>query len=142
MIDYKKQLNNNYTLHLINTDRFKKINISIRFTKTYEKNTGAYLKLLERILPFNGTKKYKKIKDINQKLENLYRTTLTSTFFCLSKNMTFEINLGLVNPKYTEHTLLHDSCEMLKEILFNPKIEKEEFNQEVFNIEKVNKINT
>ena len=25
MIDYKKQLNNNYTLHLINTDRFKNI---------------------------------------------------------------------------------------------------------------------
>ena len=132
MIDYKKQVNDNYTLHLINTTRFKQINISVRFTKSYEKNTGAYLKLLERILPFNGTKKYKRIKDINKKLESLYRTSLTSTFFCLSKNMTFEINMGIVNPKYTEDTLLHDSCEMLREILFNPKIEDEQFNGEVF----------
>lgn len=140
MIDYKKQVNNNYTLHLINTTRFKQINISVRFTKSYEKNTGAYLKLLERILPFNGTKKYKRIKDINKKLESLYRTSLTSTFFCLSKNMTFEINMGIVNPKYTEDTLLHDSCEMLREILFNPKIEDEQFNGEVFEIEKENLI--
>ena len=66
MIDYKKQVNDNYTLHLINTTRFKQINISVRFTKSYEKNTGAYLKLLERILPFNGTKKYRRIKDINK----------------------------------------------------------------------------
>ncbi len=140
MIDYKKQVNDNYTLHLINTTRFKQINISVRFTKSYEKNTGAYLKLLERILPFNGTKKYKRIKDINKKLESLYRTSLTSTFFCLSKNMTFEINMGIVNPKYTEDTLLHDSCEMLREILFNPKIEDEQFNGEVFEIEKENLI--
>lgn len=140
MIDYKKQVNDNYTLHLINTTRFKQINISVRFTKSYEKNTGAYLKLLERILPFNGTKKYKRIKDINKKLESLYRTSLTSTFFCLSKNMTFEINMGIVNPKYTEDTLLHDSCEMLREILLNPKIEDEQFNGEVFEIEKENLI--
>ena len=140
MIDYKKQVNDNYTLHLINTTRFNQINISVRFTKSYEKNTGAYLKLLERILPFNGTKKYKRIKDINKKLESLYRTSLTSTFFCLSKNMTFEINMGIVNPKYTEDTLLHDSCEMLREILFNPKIEDEQFNGEVFEIEKENLI--
>ena len=140
MIDYKKQVNDNYTLHLINTTRFKQINISVRFTKSYEKNTGAYLKLLERILPFNGNKKYKRIKDINKKLESLYRTSLTSTFFCLSKNMTFEINRGIVNPKYTEDTLLHDSCEMLREILFNPKIEDEQFNGEVFEIEKENLI--
>lgn len=140
MIDYKKQVNDNYTLHLINTDRFKKINISIRFTKPYEKTTGAYLKLLERILPFNGTKKYKKVKDINKKLESLYRTNLVSTFFCLSKNMTFEINLGIVNPKYTNDTLLHDACDMLKEILFNPKIVDEQFNKEVFDIEKDNLI--
>lgn len=140
MIDYKKQVNDNYTLHLINTTRFKQINISVRFTKSYEKNTGAYLKLLERILPFNGTKKYRRIKDINKKLESLYRTSLTSTFFCLSKNMTFEINMGIVNPKYTEDTLLHDSCEMLREILFNPKIEDEQFNGEVFEIEKENLI--
>lgn len=140
MIDYKKEVNDNYTLHLINTDRFKKINISIRFTKPYERVTGAYLKLLERILPFNGTKKYKKVKDINKKLESLYRTSLMSTFFCLSNNMTFEINMGIINPKYTEGTLLHESCEVLREILFNPKIVNDEFNSEVFDLEKENLI--
>lgn len=140
MIDYKKQIKDNYTLHLIQTDRFKKINISIRFTKPYEKETGAYLKLLERILPYNGTKKYKKIKDINRKLETLYRTTLAANFFCLSKNMTFEICLGLVNPKYTEESMYKESFEMLKEILFNPSIKNEEFNPQVFEIEKNNLI--
>ena len=86
-MNYKKEKKDNYNLHLIKTDRFKEIAVSIRFTKAYEKVEGAYLKLLERVLVTNGTKKYKKLKDISKQLENLYRTNISSRFFATSKNL-------------------------------------------------------
>ena len=36
-MDYKKIIKDNYTLHLIKTDRFKTINIGLKLTKEYNK---------------------------------------------------------------------------------------------------------
>ena len=67
-MEYKKIKKDNYTLHLIKTDRFKTINVGLKFTKLYDKNEFCYLKLLERVLPMNGTKKYKNVNEITKKL--------------------------------------------------------------------------
>lgn len=139
-MNYKKIKKDNYNLHLINTDRFKEISVSIRFTKPYDKTEGAYLKLLERVLVTNGTKKYKKLKDISKELENLYRTNIISRFFATSVNMTFEFKLIMVNPKYTEDSIYNDAFSLFKEILTNPKIENDMFNESVFDLEKDNLI--
>ena len=37
-MEYKKIVENNYTLHLINTDRFKSMNIVVFLTKKFDKN--------------------------------------------------------------------------------------------------------
>lgn len=139
-MNYKKEKNENYTLHLINTDRFKEIYISIRFTKPFEKETGAYLKLLERVLLSNGTKKYKTRKSLSRKFEYLYNTNIVNTFYAVSKNMVFESKLMLVNPKYTDSSVYTESIKLLKEVLINPNIKNNEWNNEVFEIEKDNLI--
>ena len=139
-MNYKKEEKENYNLHLIKTDRFKEITISIRFTKAYDREEGAYLKLLERILITNGTKKYKSLKDISKELENLYRTNLNSRFFATSKNMTFELKLSFINPKYTSMDIYNESFKLLNEILTNPRIENECFDENVFELEKENLI--
>ena len=71
-MNYKKESNDNYNLHLIKTDRFKEIIVSLRFTKKYNREEGAYLKLLERVLLMGGTKKHKNLKDLAKELESLY----------------------------------------------------------------------
>ena len=139
-MNYKKEKKENYNLHYIKTDRFKEIAISIRFTKDYNKEEGSYLKLLERILITNGTKKYKKISDISKALENLYRTNISSRFFATSKNMTFEFKLTMINPKYTSIDIYNESFALLKEILLNPSTENGKFNENIFNLEKENLI--
>ncbi len=139
-MNYKKEKKENYTLHLIKTNRFKEIQVSVRFTRTYDKVTGVYLKLLERVLLSNGTKKYKKRKDLAREFESLYNTNIMSAFFANSKNMTFEIKLAMVNPKYTSMDIYENSFGLLKEILTNSLIKNNEWNESVFNIEKENLI--
>lgn len=139
-MNYKKEKKENYNLHLIKTDRFKEIAISLRFTKAYNKEESAYLKLLERVLVTNGTKKYNTLKEISKELENLYRTNISSRFFATSKNMTFEFKLTMINPKYTNLNIYSEAFSLLKEILTNPRTENNAFIESVFELEKENLI--
>lgn len=139
-MDYKKIIKYNYTLHLIKTDRFKTINIGLKLTKEYNKEEFAYLNLLARVLPINGTKNYKTVNDITKKLESLYNTGIYFKSLQTSKNMSFEASLRIVNPKYTEISMYKESISMLKEIITNPLIKNNEFNY--FDITKNNLINS
>lgn len=49
-MNYKKEIYDNYTLHLIKSDKFKTVDVSVRLTKPFDKNEFAYLKLLEKII--------------------------------------------------------------------------------------------
>ena len=71
-MNYKKEIKDNYTLHLIKTDKFKDINISIRLTKVFDVEEFAYCRLLEKILRFNKTNKYNSILEVSKELERLY----------------------------------------------------------------------
>ena len=137
-MNYKKINKDNYTLHLINTDRFKTISVSLKFTKKYDKEESAYYKLLERVLPINGTKNYKSVNDITKKLESLYNTSIGFRFYVTSENMTFEGNLRFINPKYTETSMYEESFNMFKEILTKPNLKNKEF--KYFDLQKDNLI--
>lgn len=139
-MNYKKIRKDNYTLHLINTDRFKRVDFVIRFTKKYNKEEACYYKLLERVLAFNGTKKYKTVKDLSKKLEYLYNTSLGFSFFTSSKNMVFEVNMSLVNPKYVDDFNIEEAIDVLREVLVSPIVKDNKFNEEVFTLEKDNLI--
>ena len=139
-MDYKKIIKDNYTLHLIKTDRFKTINIGLKLTKEYNKEEFAYLNLLARVLPINGTKNYKTVNDITKKLESLYNAGIYFKSLQTSKNMSFEASLRIVNPKYTEISMYKESISMLKEIITNPLIKNNEFNY--FDVTKNNLINS
>ena len=138
-MDYKKIIKDNYTLHLIKTDRFKTINIGLKLTKEYNKEEFAYLNLLARVLPINGTKNYKTVNDITKKLESLYNTGIYFKSLQTSKNMSFEASLRIVNPKYTEISMYKESISMLKEIITNPLIKNNEYNN--IDVTKNNLIN-
>lgn len=137
-MNYKKEIYDNYTLHLINTNKFKDINVSIRFTKQYDKEEYAYLKLLEKILRFNGTKKYKDITLISKELERLYNSNIMFKSYTESKNMIFEIGVSFVNPKYTENSIYDSVFNLLEEIIYNQNIKNNKFDDELFTNQKNN----
>ena len=139
-MNYKKIKRENYTLHLINTDRFKTLNLVIRFTKKYNKKDNCYYKLLTKVLSLNGTKKYPKISELSKKLEYLYGTSLGINTFAVSENLVFEVNMSLLHPKYTDEDILKENILILKELFNNQLIINDKFNEKVFQDEKDNLI--
>lgn len=139
-MEYKKIVNDDYTLHLIKTDRFKTIKVSLKFTKLYDSVEYSYLKLLERVLPMNGTKNYKNVNEITKRLENLYNVGIVFNTLLNSKNMTFCVNMSMVNPKYTDISMYEESFDMLRDILCNPIIKDKSFND--FDLHKENLVNS
>lgn len=139
-MNYKKIKRDNYNLHLINTDRFKTITVSLKFTKKYNREESVYFKLLERVLPINGTENYKSVNDITKKLESLYNANIGYKFYVTSKNMTFETNLRIINPKYTKEDTYKESFDLFKEILTKPILKNNQF--KYFDLQKDNLINS
>ncbi len=139
-MNYKKIKRDNYNLHLINTDRFKTITASLKFTKKYNREESVYFKLLERVLPINGTENYKSVNDITKKLESLYNANIGYKFYVTSKNMTFETNLRIINPKYTKEDTYKESFDLFKEILTKPILKNNQF--KYFDLQKDNLINS
>lgn len=139
-MNYKKIKRDNYNLHLINTDRFKTITVSLKFTKKYNREESVYFKLLERLLPINGTENYKSVNDITKKLESLYNANIGYKFYVTSENMTFETNLRIINPKYTKEDTYKESFDLFKEILTKPTLKNNQF--KYFDLQKDNLINS
>lgn len=127
-MNYKKEIKDNYTLHLINTDRFKTIDVSIKLTKKYDKNEFAYLKLLEKVMRLNSTKKYSKSNDLSKELERLYNSRLNVKTYVQSKNMVFDLSVSMVNPKYTMLSVYDDVFNLFKEFIYNQSV----FDDELF----------
>ena len=139
-MNYKKIKRDNYNLHLINTDRFKTITVSLKFNKKYNREESVYFKLLERVLPINGTENYKSVNDITKKLESLYNANIGYKFYVTSENMTFETNLRIINPKYTKEDTYKESFDLFKEILTKPTLKNNQF--KYFDLQKDNLINS
>ena len=139
-MNYKKIKRDTYNLHLINTDRFKTITVSLKFTKKYNREESVYFKLLERVLPINGTENYKSVNDITKKLESLYNANIGYKFYVTSENMTFETNLRIINPKYTKEDTYKESFDLFKEILTKPTLKNNQF--KYFDLQKDNLINS
>jgi len=134
-MDYKRIENDNYTLHLINTNRFKSVNVVLFFTKEFDKNDLKYGRLLTHNMVYSSKKYYTK-NLIAKKGEDLFGTRVTSSFDVIGALEHFTFSCCFLNPKYTSDHYLNDSIDYLCEIIFNPNVKNKEFNNEYFNIIK------
>lgn len=139
-MNYKKEIYDNYTLHLIKTNKFKTIDISVRFTKPFDKYEFAYLRLLEKTMRFNKTKKYSNIREISKELERLYNSNIMVKSYAQSKNMVFECGITMINPKYTDINVYDGIFNLSEEIFFNQKIKDNKIDNEIFENQKNNLI--
>ena len=134
-MEYKKIIEDNYTLHLINNDRFKIMNVVVFFTKKYDKNDVPYGVLLTKNMVYT-TKKYNTKNKIAIEGEELYGSRVASSFTSTGNSLSFSFALDFLNPKYTKNEYLSKSIEFLCEVLFNPNVTKDGFDENYFNIIK------
>lgn len=134
-MEYKKIIEDNYTLHLINSDRFKLMNVVIFLTKKYNEKDVPYGVLLTKNLVYS-TKNYNTKNKIAIKGEELYGSRITSSFTSTGDSLSFSFALDFLNPKYTKKEYLSKTLDFLCEVLFNPNVTKDGFDEQYFNIIK------
>lgn len=134
-MEYKKQEFKNFNIHYINTNRFKAINIEIFFTKNFDYNDIPLSNLLCNIMNYS-TKKYNTKNKYSIKKEDLYSLKTIAKFGINGASNFINFSLEFLHPKYTENKMIEESLEFLKEILFNPNVSNNAFDNKIFEIVK------
>ena len=134
-MDYKKIEHKNYNLHIINTDKFKTINVRINFKRKIKKDEITIRTLLNDLL-INTSKKYKTSRDIVIETEELYDLGVSSSPYKSGNYHIISFKETFLNEKYTEEEMNKKSIEFLLELIFNPNITNNKFDKEYFEIIK------
>lgn len=132
-MNYKRIEIDKLVLHTINTDIFKTINISINFRREFKREEITIIRILFELMLYS-TKKYD-YKSLIEKKEDLYNLHMNYSFGSEPSLYRQDIiNIKFLDPKYSDINIEKDGIEFIKEILFNPNFDNEEYLNEVKSI--------
>lgn len=139
-MEYKKVKIGTYNLHMIKTDRFKTINIQLTFSNDIKKHDITKINFLTDMLAYSN-KTYPTKKALSIALQDLYAASINSTCYRLGNYYNSDINFYMLNETYTEKGMLKKGINLLSDMLTNPNISNDSFNEEAFNIIKESTLN-
>lgn len=134
---YIKKDCGSFNLHMIKTDKFKTINMSVIFRDKIQKEEITIRNFLSDILVYSNNK-YKKRKQMKQKQQDLYSVGINSRTYRLGNYYNNEFNLNFLDEKYSEKGMFKQSIEFLSDIIFDPNVINKAFDQTSFEIIKEN----
>ncbi len=124
-----------YNLHMIKTDRFKTITIRVNFKRKLVKEEVNYRNFIGNIL-LESTKTFASRRLLIKETEELYNFTCESTPYISGNYNVLAFSFNFLHDKYTEEGLFDKAIDFIKEILFNPDVENNRFNERGFKITK------
>lgn len=124
-----------YRIHTIKTDKFKNCSMEIMFRNKLVKNEITQNNMLVDMLT-HSSNKYPKRRDVAIELENLYSASFRGFTTRLGSSVMLSFVLDFLNPKYCEKGYLDDVLSLPFEMLLNPNIKNNEFDNRSFNIIK------
>ncbi|WP_067730130.1 EF-P 5-aminopentanol modification-associated protein YfmF [Oceanobacillus damuensis] len=128
---------NGMNLHLIQSKKYKTINLVAKLRAPLEKDTITKRALLPYILK-QGTKNYPSRSELQLKLDDLYGAVLSVDGGKKGENHILTIRLEFANDKFIpeETSIIDEAISMLSEILFHPNAKDNGFDEAVFKREK------
>ena len=115
-----------YDLHLIPTNKFKNITISLKLQNTLDEKTVAKRTLLSFMLT-TGTEKYPSTQELSIYLESMYGMKLGANVVTKGKSHIININSICINQEYLPYK---------EDIFFKPNASKTVFDQTMFERKK------
>ena len=122
-----------YNLHMIKNSNFKSVMIKVFFREPIKKENITIHNFLTTMLTFS-CKKYNTRRKMALKTQDLYSCTISSSDTRLGNYINTSISLSVLKDKYTEEGNLEKSIEFLSDIIYDPNVEKEAFDEKSFNI--------
>ena len=136
-MEYTKYKLKNYNLHIIKTDKFKTVNVRINFKRKIKKDEITLRNLLNDLL-INTSLNYPTSRDIEIETEELYDLGVSSSPYKSGNYHIMSFKETFLHEKYTEDNMIEKSIEFLLELIFNPNVSNNKFNNEYFNLIKKN----
>ena len=126
-----------YDLHLIPTNKFKNITISLKLQNTLDDKTVAKRTLLSFMLT-TGTEKYPSTQELSIYLESMYGMKLGANVVTKGKSHIININSICINQEYLPYKedLIQRQIQLLNDIFFKPNASKTVFDQTMFERKK------
>ena len=123
-----------YDLHLLPTNKFKNITISLKLQNTLDEKTVAKRTLLSFMLT-TGTEKYPSTQELSKYLESMYGMKLGANVVTKGK---ININSICINQEYLPYKedLIQQQIQLLNDIFFKPNASKMAFDQTMFERKK------
>ena len=122
---------------MILSDNFKTTRVEARFILNMDKKEVPLLELLSSLLIYTS-KKYNTRKDFINKCKDLYDSTITSNIKEDGNRVSLDLSISFLDEKYSSNTLFEEAIEFLKEIIYNPNINEEAFDEESYNAVEIN----
>ncbi|SHF53042.1 EF-P 5-aminopentanol modification-associated protein YfmF [Ornithinibacillus halophilus] len=128
---------NGYRLHVVPNKKFKTINIVVKLKTTLERDTITKRALLPYILQ-QGPNSYPTRMELQTKLDELYGAVLSIDGAKKGENHVISFRLELANQKFipNESGILEEAISLLNDVIFNPNVDKDGFDRNIFNREK------
>lgn len=132
---YKNYKMGSFNLHTIKTDRFKNIRMEIHFHNNINPKTIARRTMLFELL-LESSEFYPTKRDLVLKCEELYNASVYAKTNKVGNVVISSIIMDFLNPTYTDEDYLSDAISLPFELIFNPDLKDEVFNEEKLNIIK------
>ena len=136
-MQYKSYNYHSFNVYTIKTDKFKNCHIEIVFRNKIKKEEIMNRKFLIELMSLS-TKKYNSSKDLTIYLEELYNTNFYTLISRVGGTIFTNFCFDFLNPIYTNKNFIEEILNLIKEIIYNPNINKDEFSIDDFNIVKNN----
>lgn len=131
------KLEEDVSLALIKNKKFKSILISVYFIKNLEREDVTQISLLSNIMSA-GCMKYKSMKEISKKLDELYGMSMTSGVYKIGEKSLSYFKFLTISDRYIEKSILENVVEFVDDIVFNPLVIDNKINPDMLEIEKIN----
>lgn len=133
---YKKYEFPSYNVYTVKSDKFKSCHMEIIYRDNFSKEEFLNRLFLSDILSVSS-KKYPRKKDTVIRKEELYRTNFYGVTSRIGNTMMTNFILNFINPNYAlEKEYLKEVLEFAFEMIENPNVKDDEFDNRVFNIIK------
>ncbi|MFC4651881.1 EF-P 5-aminopentanol modification-associated protein YfmF [Lactococcus nasutitermitis] len=133
------KLANGVNLHVINETKFKTIRIMVRFREEVLQENLAKRVLISNLWETTNAV-YETGKAFNRRLSEIYGATFATGVAKKGKQHLLSINMSVVNPKFVGFDTLSAIVDFLKIALFQPDVQENAFNVDIFQREQTNLI--
>lgn len=132
------KLNSKSNLYIKKTKKFKSIAISVVYKMKYDyKNISAF-NILAKYLG-NSSNTYQSIEKFNKYIDSLYGTSFGIKSDYIGSLFTFSVFANYINPKFIkDETLTEKVIKLLSDCIYDPMINNNIFDEELFSICKEN----